>query len=390
MTAAVILILLLPLIVPTLVFVVETGLGTMPPGPEGAPRRGYDPASVVVLVPAHDEAAGIAATLARQRAALPAGMRLLVIADNCSDDTAALARAAGAEVVERSDPARRGKGFALDHGRAALAAVPPACVIVVDADTVPHGDALDRLAATAIARARPVQGAYYMTVSDADGAIARFSAAAFFVKNVVRELGAARLGAPAILTGSGMAFPWPVFASLPLATGHVAEDLMLGVQCSRAGAAPLFDARAAITGTGSSDRGTAVQRRRWESGFLQVAQDSAVPLLGDAVRQGRPALGWLGLHLLTPPLVLLIALDVVATALMAVLAAIGVANWPFWLLAGLTTAAVVLVVAGLVAHGQAGLLRDWASIPRYLAWKLRLSLAAVMRRETTWIRTDRD
>lgn len=386
----VILILLLPLIVPTMVFVVETGLGMIPPKPDHRPRPAYDPASVVVLVPAHDEAGGIATTLARQRAALPVGMRLLVVADNCTDDTAALARAAGAEVVERSDPVRRGKGFALDHGRASLAAAPPACVIVVDADTIPLGDALDRLAATAIARGRPVQGAYYLTVDEADGAIARFSAAAFFVKNVVRELGAARLGAPAILTGSGMAFPWAIFAGLPLATAHVAEDLMLGVQCSRAGSPPLFDARAAITGTGSSDRGTAVQRRRWESGFLQVAQDSALPLLGDAVRQGRPALGWLGLHLATPPLVLLIALDVVATMLMAVLAAIGLDALPFWLMAGLTSVALVLVIAGLAAHGQAALLRDWASIPRYLAWKLRLSLAALVRRETTWIRTDRD
>lgn len=390
MSLVVMLVLLVPLIVPTLVFVVETGLGMIPPKPDHRGRPGYDPASVVVLVPAHDEAAGIAATLARQRAALPVGMRLLVVADNCTDDTAALARAAGAEVVERSDPARRGKGFALDHGRASLAAAPPACVIVVDADTIPLGDALDRLAGTAIALGRPVQGAYYLTVDEADGAIARFSAAAFFVKNVVRELGAARLGAPAILTGSGMAFPWAIFAELPLATAHVAEDLMLGVQCSRAGAPPLFDARASITGTGSSDRGTAVQRRRWESGFLQVAQDSALPLLGDAVRRGRPALGWLGLHLLTPPLVLLIALDVVATTLMAVLAALGLDALPFWLMAGLTSAALVLVITGLAAHGQSALLRDWASIPRYLAWKLRLSLAALVRRETTWIRTDRD
>ncbi|HEX8419610.1 MAG TPA: glycosyltransferase family 2 protein [Sphingomonas sp.] len=385
-----ILLLLAPLILATLVFITETGLGAFPPARRKPTLPAYDPAQVVVLVPAHDEAAGIGAILAAQRAAMPAGMRLLVVADNCSDDTASVARAAGAEVIERHDPVRRGKGFALDRGRASLAAAPPACVIVVDADTVPIGDSLERLAALAIARGRPVQGAYYLTVGPGDGPVARFSAAAFFVKNMVRELGAARIGAPAILTGSGMAFPWPTFADLPLATGHVAEDLMLGVQCSLAGVAPIFEADARITGTGSSDRGTAVQRRRWESGFLQVAQDSALPLIVQALRRGRPALGWLGLHLLTPPLVLLLALDGMASLVAAGLLVAGVAAWPFWLMATLTLAAASLVVIGLAGHGRLDLLSDWVSIPKYLWWKLRLSLLALFRRETRWIRTDRD
>lgn len=384
------LLVLAPLIVTTAVFWVEAGLG-MVPLPRTVPVLGaYDPADVVILVPAHDEAAGIGAILAAQRATMPPGMRTLVVADNCSDDTAARARDAGAEVVERHDATLRGKGYALDFGRAHLVAAPPRCVIVVDADTVAASGALDRLAARTIATARPVQGAYFLAVGDADTPVARFSAAAFFVKNVVRELGAARLGAPAVLTGSGMAFPWPVFAALPLATGHIAEDLMLGVQATLAGTPPLFDADAVITGTGSSDRGTAVQRRRWESGFVQTAQDSALPLLAAAVRRGRPGLGWLGLHLLTPPLILLLALDTLATLAGGALLLLGVAAWPFWLMGVLTLGAVLLVIAALAGHRRLDLLRDWAAIPRYLVWKLRLSLTALLRRETRWIRTDRD
>ncbi|HVF92843.1 MAG TPA: glycosyltransferase family 2 protein [Sphingomonas sp.] len=390
MIDALLLLVLLPLIVVTTVFATETLLGMSPRRRPGAPLPRYDTRSVVVLVPAHDEAAGIGATLARQRAAMPAGMRIVVVADNCTDDTAERARAAGAEVVERHDPERRGKGFALDFGRSQLAADPPACVIVVDADTIPVADALDRLAARAIASGRPVQGAYFLTVDDQATPLARFSAAAFFVKNVVRELGKARLGAPAILTGSGMAFPWPIFAGLPLATGHVAEDLMLGVQAARAGAPPLFDAAAAITGIGSSDKGTAVQRRRWESGLVQVVQDSALPLIGQALRTGRWRLGWLGLDLLTPPLMLLLAADGAATLAAAALLVAGGAAWPFWLMLALTASAVIAVIAGLGGHGRLDLLRDWASIPGYVAWKLKLSVTALFRRETRWIRTDRD
>jgi hypothetical protein len=72
--------------------------------------------SVAVLIPAHDEREHIAAAVQGAREQLVVGDRLIVIADNCSDETAALAEAAGAEVVERHDSNRRGKGFALDAG----------------------------------------------------------------------------------------------------------------------------------------------------------------------------------------------------------------------------------------------------------------------------------
>lgn len=379
-----------PLLVATGIFVTEVWLGAKPRRRDRQPADGAS-GEVVVLVPAHDEALGIGGAIAAMRAGMPPGMRLLVIADNCTDDTATIARTAGAIVVERFDADRRGKGFALDRGRQELAASPPVCVIVVDADTVPQPGALTRLADRAIASGRPVQSSYTIAVGNADGSVARFSAAAFYIKNAVRQLGAARLGAPAILTGSGMAFPWAIFADLPLATGHVAEDLMLGVESALAGRAPIFDPLAIVLGTASSDKGTAVQRRRWESGFLQVASDHAGTLLARAITRGQLRLGWLGLHLLTPPLIPLIALDIVAIVLLGSLWLLtGVGAVALVALASLTVAAMTGVVVALAAHQRLGLLGGWRDVPRYMLWKLGLSLAAVLRRERTWIRTDRD
>jgi glycosyltransferase involved in cell wall biosynthesis len=57
--------------------------------------------------------------------------RLLVVADNCSDDTAAIATAEGAETIERSDLAHRGKGYALDFGIRHLELDAPDVVIVI-------------------------------------------------------------------------------------------------------------------------------------------------------------------------------------------------------------------------------------------------------------------
>jgi len=78
--------------------------------PQGERRR------VAVLIPAHNEASLIASTLESIRPQLASSDRLIVVADNCSDDTAAIAAGAGAESIVRTDQTKRGKGFALDFG----------------------------------------------------------------------------------------------------------------------------------------------------------------------------------------------------------------------------------------------------------------------------------
>src|SRR4051812_30963422 len=93
--------------------------------------------SIAVLVPAHDEHDTISSSITALLGQLHRGDRLLVVADNCSDDTAALARQAGAEVIERHDLVRRGKGFALDFGVEHLARDPREIVVIVDADVKP-------------------------------------------------------------------------------------------------------------------------------------------------------------------------------------------------------------------------------------------------------------
>src|SRR5438067_638045 len=97
---------------------------------QGSNRRG----PVAVLVPAHDEQALIGQTVRSILPQLTKDDRLFVIADNCADATADVARSAGAAVIERSDPDRRGKGYALACGIDAMRAAPPAVVIVCDAD----------------------------------------------------------------------------------------------------------------------------------------------------------------------------------------------------------------------------------------------------------------
>ena len=61
------------------------------------------PKKVAVIIPAHNESAGIVPTIEDIKPQLKPGDRLIVVADNCTDDTAAVASSAGAEVIPRND-----------------------------------------------------------------------------------------------------------------------------------------------------------------------------------------------------------------------------------------------------------------------------------------------
>jgi len=376
MTGAMAWILLAAVGLPTLVVAVELVAAHWPrrlPAASGSPRT-------ALLVPAHDEGVDIAGTVRALRAAAPAGSRILVVADNCTDDSAEQARRAGAETIERRDPARRGKGFALDFGRDRLAADPPDVVIVLDADCAIDRDGLARLAAAAHIIGRPVQSAYLLRPRPELGALVALSGFAFLLRNLVRQRGLARLGAPALLTGSGMAFPWACFAAAPLASADVVEDLTIGIALARMGMDPVFLAEAVTLSDPARRAATLPQRRRWEHGFLRTAWREAPSLIA----AGRWPLAWLGLHLAVPPLALLVLIDLFALALL------DRNSPPFALLAALLALLALLLLLGWARFGRAQLpARQLMLIPLYMVWKLPLYAAAMLRPERSWTRTDR-
>ena len=371
------------------VFAVEMAVG-LAAGSRRDATSPLAPGDIALVIPAHDEATGIAAIIASLKAVLPPAVRMLVVADNCTDATAAIARDAGAEVIERTDPDRRGKGFALAFGRDHLRARPPRAAIVIDADCTAEPGALERIAALAVARGRPVQAAYLLVPRRDAAPMVQISNFAFLVKNLVRQNGGRAIGAPALLTGSGMAFPWTIFEQAALATDNIVEDLALGIDLTRDGHAPLFDPGARVWTQPSTTDGTLTQRTRWENGFITVARRQAVPLIGEGLRHARPALIWTGLHLLTPPLALLMALNGAVLLLLGGLLLAGMAPASFGAAAALFTVNTLLVIAAWARHGRAYMgLGTILRLPFYLLWKLPIYLRLVRGGETRWIRTER-
>ena len=383
-----------PLCALTAILLVELCAGLLPPSPRrnqpGALATMPHAPQTAILMPAHNEANGIADIIEHVKPALNDKMRLVVIADNCSDDTAAVARQAGAFVIERNDQSKRGKGHALAFGRDWLKRDSPECVIILDADCIADPGALDALAYAAVALDRPVQGAYLLRAEPEAGPMIEISNFAFLIKNLVRQRGDSRLGAPAILGGTGMAFPWRRLESAPLATSDLVEDLALGVHFARSGAAPRFIESARIWSAPAPREDTLAQRTRWEHGFVSTAISKGWPLIGEGLRRGRGGLVWLGLHLLVPPLALLVALLGLGFAVCAALALSGAFWAPSVMLLVALGALALLLAANWAMSGRTVIsAATLARIPFYIAWKIPVYLKLVRGPQSEWIRTRR-
>jgi cellulose synthase/poly-beta-1,6-N-acetylglucosamine synthase-like glycosyltransferase len=359
-----------------------------------AHREADDPTprpSCAVLIPAHNEEAGIGPTLASIIPQLAPGDRVLVVADNCTDATAAVARAAGAEVVERADTARRGKGYALDFGVRTLEKAPPAVAVIIDADCTLEPGSLDRLVRKSAASDRPVQAAYFMEAPHDGGARSQLAAFLFALKNVIRPRGLARLGLPCLLTGTGMAFPWELLRRAPLASGNIVEDMQLGIDLALAGRPPLYCGAARVRSELPATSGAAAsQRTRWIHGHLTTLTTQAHRLLAAAVRRGRPVLLGLALEVGVPPLSLLVLAGLLASTVLTVGALLGGPALP----ALIAVSGGVLMASALLLtwarFGRAYLpAADLLTIPGELVSRLFILFRFVTRPQGTWIRTER-
>jgi cellulose synthase/poly-beta-1,6-N-acetylglucosamine synthase-like glycosyltransferase len=346
---------------------------------------------VGVLVPAHNEETVIRATLENIRAQLTAGDRLLVIADNCTDATARIAAECQAEVLERNDSTRRGKGYALQCGVERFQADPPAVVIVIDADCRLRPGSLDALAAQVGRTSRPAQACYLMTPPPAPRTIDVVSSLAVLVKNRVRPLAMAKMGLPCLITGSGSAFPWEAIQSRSFAGGNIVEDMQFAVDLALAGFPPAFCDRAVVlAGLPDGHSAFVSQRRRWEHGHLQTLLAQSPRLLAGFLRTGRIELAAMTADLAVPPLSLLAAMNALALAATLLWALLDGS----WLPAAVAVGAAVLLLASVgtawrrFARDQVPF-RTLLTVPVYVLTKLPLYATFLFRRERTWIRTTR-
>jgi cellulose synthase/poly-beta-1,6-N-acetylglucosamine synthase-like glycosyltransferase len=347
---------------------------------------------VAVLVPAHNESIHILPTIECLLSQLLPGDRLLVVADNCTDDTAALAMRAGATVIERHNADLRGKGYALAFGVDALRADPPDVVLVIDADCTVSENAIPMVSARCVETGCPVQMLDLMKAPEGAGLRIRILEFAWRVKNFVRPLGAYRLGGACHLMGTGMAIPWALMSRAKLATGHVAEDMKLGVDMALSGHPTHFFKEAQVTSLFPADSDVArAQKSRWEHGHLRTLTEELPRLLMAAIRTGRMSLWVLSVDLLIPPLALYFLIISAMTPVALVVGFLSASGQA--LAAVVVSAALAFAVAIGIAWWRFGRdllsLRELISTPLYALWKIPVYVAYALRKRSGWVRTQR-
>lgn len=379
-------------LVPSAILAVECLAACLPP------RRGRAALvrvpRVVVLVPAHDEERCLPDALRSIEPELAEGDRVLVVAHNCTDRTAMVARALGAEVLEARDAGTGGKPDALKAGLRHLdqdsPEVVPEVVVVIDADCRVEPGGIRALAMAAAASDGPVQGDYRFASGSNDD-FGSLSSLALLVKNVVRPLGLTRLGLACLLNGAGSAYPFRQLRDAPHGEGSIAEDYQLAIDLAKAGHPTRFVPEARVRSVLPERRDSALrQRRRWEHGHLTLVLRTAPVLLLRGLFTLDRNVFFLGVDLLVPPLAFL----VLAWSLAAVLAGLEL------LASGARTASVLVLVAGLLASGaiacalarfagRSALRGAFLHAPGYVFGKLPLYLGFLWKRETRWRKTER-
>jgi cellulose synthase/poly-beta-1,6-N-acetylglucosamine synthase-like glycosyltransferase len=345
-----------------------------------------------IVVPAHNESASIAATVQNlQSLNYPRELyEILVVADNCSDDTAERARAAGASVLERSNAELRGKGYALKY---AFEQLPPEvdAAVVIDADTVASPNLLRSFAARLDQGARAVQADYAVRNADA-GWRTRLMAIAFGAFHIVRSRARERLGVSAGLRGNGMCFAASVLREVPHDAFSIVEDVEYGIRLGEAGHRVFYADEAHVYGEMvSSAKSARSQRERWEGGRTALLRRHAVNLVTRGLA-GNKLLLDLAADVLVPPLSRIVG----AAALCLVVACIGGVVTGDFVRSRAAFAAslgviVLYVFRGWMVSGTGirGLV-DLMLAPWFMAWKLTLARRAPAKTDAEWVRTARE
>jgi cellulose synthase/poly-beta-1,6-N-acetylglucosamine synthase-like glycosyltransferase len=224
------------------------------------------------------------------------------------------------------------------------------------------------------------------------GPMAPIAEFAWLVKNLVRPLGYLRLGQPCQLMGTGMAFPWSVIRQVSLASGHIVEDLKMGIELADKGFSPVFCPNALVTSVFPENReGVNSQRTRWEHGHLGMIASEAPRYFLRALKTQNSALMALVLDLCVPPLALLTLLVLASCAIGAVVYLIS-GEALILQLAGLTLACLGLaILLAWTFFGRKILtFGRLAYAPIYALRKIPLYAKFFVNRQVDWIRSKRD
>ena len=351
-----------------------------------------EPPRLLFLVPAHDEERMIQSCVrSLMQLRYPAGRyHTVVIADNCTDRTAELARAAGAQCLERSDKALPGKPRAIAWALTQLPVDTYDAVIVIDADTVVDPEFGPALAAAAPIAGRAFQ-AYFDVRNPDDTLLTRMNTVLAAANYRFAYALKRRVGLNAPLLGNGMCLGTAVLAAHGWKAFTIAEDWELyalytvqGVPIESLTAAHLYAQEA------RSLKQSSTQRQRWTAGKLTVLGRLVGRLLSSHKIGAAQKLDAVA-ELAAPGPVVHLGIVLGLAALVAVLQPPATDLLLVGLAASIIRPAIYTMAGVTVQADPVRAALAFAFLPFYLVWRLGAAVAALrMLGDKPWVRTARD
>ncbi len=212
---------------------------------------------------------------------------IFVIADNCTDNTAKLARDAGALVFERTNDEQRGKGFALEWMFAQIFEMEKKydSVAVFDADNVIDAEFLNHMNTKQNQGYEIVQG-YIDSKNPFDSWITSAYTISFWCINKLYQMSRYNLNLSCQLCGTGFVVKTDILNKIGWHATCLTEDMEFTMRLvlndysvSWAHKAVVYDEKP-LTFSQSWK-----QRKRWMQGHADVASRFVIPLLKKAVRE---------------------------------------------------------------------------------------------------------
>ncbi len=379
-------------LIPFVVFWLECWFAFLPRRVVRLPNTHQD-CEVWIVIPAHNESAGIAATIQTLNQTLAPNESVLIVADNCTDNTAAVAREYPCVVIERENPANRGKGFALQFAVQYLEQHhSPSVIVVLDADCRVEDNTVTAISQLALQKNRPVQALNLCEAAEESASLHINSELGFRFKNLIRPLGLSRLGMPCHLMGTGMAIPWNLLDQVNILGNDLTEDMQLGLELAKTRHPAYFYPEVKVlSDLPQQEAGFISQRTRWEQGHLRTSLTQIPVLLTESLKQRRLDLFVLAMDLTVPPFSLLMMLWLSAFVTTLLLAVLGATFIPSLLL-GLTGAITgFTLLCGWFKFCRKQIpLRAMFSLPFYMVRKIPIYFSFLFKKgERNWVRTDR-
>jgi cellulose synthase/poly-beta-1,6-N-acetylglucosamine synthase-like glycosyltransferase len=354
-------------------------------------------ARFAIVIPAHNEEKMISKTIYSINGIIyPQSLyEIFVIADNCTDRTAELAKDLGAHVLERDNPKERGKGYALRWGFDKILSEHNHfdAMVVIDSDSLVSGNYLEVMNFYLQKGSRVIQSSD-LVLPQPENWSSEATRIGFLLTNYVKPLGRKYFGLNMGLRGNGMCFAVDVLIKTPWQSWALTEDLEYGLILMLKGEHIDFAPEGYVWAQMPLQSANAEsQRERWEQGRKHISRMYAPTFLKEAFKRNSYSFFDVFIDLITPPFV----------NTMLVVLLLMVLNMGYWfydpsklyfllLWGGVAMLGVTHLFLGLyLAKADKHLYKSLLYIPLYALWKIKVAFKSLFSsQQINWVRTTRD